>query len=164
MGSDDCAWISRTSTRHAQRTHTHHPNQSTGRCNVMTRDTKLHGRPLGLQLDHNALSKWGSHFFILWMQQTLLQGHVLYFSQCRGNLSKDGQHTLQEHAPMKHEILCGWNVSQIYQGWVARTDLWEAFKCVCLHNICLNPCKYAFEMNSRKPMGFMVSECGIESN
>lgn len=44
------------------------------------------------------------------------------------------------------------------------TDLDEAFRILKQYNIKLNPSKCAFRVSSRKVLGFMVSQRGIEAN
>lgn len=43
-------------------------------------------------------------------------------------------------------------------------DLMEAFKCMCLYNVRLNPSKCVFKVRSTKFQGFMVSEREFKSN
>ena len=43
-------------------------------------------------------------------------------------------------------------------------DLWEIFDILCHYDIKLNPSKCVFGVSSRKFLGFMVSQRGIEAN
>ena len=43
-------------------------------------------------------------------------------------------------------------------------DLWEIFDILCHYDIKLNPSKCVFGVSSRKFLGFMVSQQGIEAN
>jgi len=43
-------------------------------------------------------------------------------------------------------------------------DLWETFETLHLYDMKLNPSKCVFEVSSRKFLGFMVSQRGVEAN
>ena len=50
-----------------------------------------------------------------------------------------------------------WEVSHL-------DDLWETFDTLCLYDVKLNPSKCVFGVASRKFLGFMVLQCGVEAN
>ena len=43
-------------------------------------------------------------------------------------------------------------------------DLQETFETLRLYDMKLNPSKCVFDVVSRKFLGFMVSQCGVEAN
>ena len=163
MESGECAWISRTWTKHARRIASHCP-KSTNSWILQPGTSDVHGCFFRVQPDKNGWRRLGENRFHHKPRTLLLQGNAFRTKECRSYLSDFGKQDVQQINRQKHGSICRWYARQeqrracppgrpkgnIHHPQTVPRWSWTLVS--------------VFGVASGKFLGFMVSQRGIEAN
>ena len=123
---------------------------------------KCHGHLLGVQSDQFRWSRLGEDLICHKLRTFLLQSYAVWVEECRGNIPE----------ACKQDVCLAQNMEVYIDDMLVKSarevsyldDLRETFDTLRLYDMKLNPSNCVFGVASRKFLGFMVSQCGIEAN
>ena len=94
----------------------------------------------------------------------MLQGHALWFEECRGNVPAACEQNVLRPDRKEHEVYVDDMLVKSTESGNHTHDLHKVFETLKQYRIKLNPTKCAFRVSSRKFLGYMVSSRRIEAN